>query len=117
MPYFRNSFMMDFVLILHLLLYLLFAVVGVQLLYYFFLFLRLAFYKKNETNIIKKEEPVSIIICARNEIENLKKTHQNQVDEIKLSQTNELTEINESHQKSLGNSREKFMKENAKWKT
>ncbi len=58
--------------ILNYILYLLFLIVGVHLLYYFFLFIRLVFYK-NPTNIIKKEEPVTIIICARNEIENLKK--------------------------------------------
>ncbi len=58
--------------IVFFILYFLFALVGVQLLYYLFLFIRLALYK-SPTKIIKKDEPVSIIICARNEIENLRK--------------------------------------------
>ena len=51
------------------------------------------------------------------EIENLKKTHRDQVEEIKISQQTELVELNESHSKSISNSRDKFMKENAKLKT
>ena len=44
--------------------------VAVQLFYYLFYFLRLSFYKvkTNETN----NPPVSVIICARNELKNLK---------------------------------------------
>ena len=63
---------MELIDILFYILYLLFALVGIQLLYYVILFSRLAFYK-HPAEVIKKEEPVSIIICARNEIENLKK--------------------------------------------
>ncbi len=72
MCYFRTSFIMERIDILNALLDLLFFVVVVQLMCYFILFLRLAIYK-NPKNIIKKEESVSIIICARNEIENLRK--------------------------------------------
>ncbi len=42
----------------------------VQLFYYLFFFLRLALHKKN-TDIISKAQPVSVIICARNEALNL----------------------------------------------
>ncbi len=72
MCYFCTSFIMERIDILNALLGLLFFVVGVQLMYYLFLFLRLALYKSPK-NVLKKEEPVSIIICARNEIENLRK--------------------------------------------
>ncbi len=72
MCYFRVSFTMELNSILFIILYLLFFVVAVQLIYYLFLFVRLAVYKSPK-NITKKDEPVSIIICARNEIENLRK--------------------------------------------
>ena len=42
----------------------------VQLIYYLFIFSRLAFYKKQ--NKISGDEPVSVIICARNELKNLR---------------------------------------------
>jgi cellulose synthase/poly-beta-1,6-N-acetylglucosamine synthase-like glycosyltransferase len=42
-----------------------------NLIYYFYFFSRLAFHK--EIYATKDPEPVSIIICARNEIKNLKK--------------------------------------------
>lgn len=43
----------------------------IQLFYYLFFFLRLAFYKDEEPS--EKPEPVSVIICAWNEEDNLKK--------------------------------------------
>lgn len=46
----------------------------VQLFYYFFFFIRLALYKPAES--IEATEPVSVIICAWNEEENLKKNLQ-----------------------------------------
>jgi len=48
----------------------------VQMIYWIFLFSKLAFYKEPTTHLQKREkeeEPVSIIICARNEAENLEK--------------------------------------------
>ncbi len=41
-----------------------------QLYYYFYFFFRLAFYKKKEVD--KSVEPVSVIICAKNEDDNLR---------------------------------------------
>lgn len=72
MSYFRPSLKMELNLILFILLYILFSLVLVQLLYFFILYLRLAIYKKPVINA-QAEKPVTIIICARNEIENLKK--------------------------------------------
>lgn len=46
----------------------------IQLFYYFFFFIRLAFYKPTEAS--GKPEPVSVIICAWNEEDNLKKNLQ-----------------------------------------
>ena len=46
-------------------------ITSVQLFWYLFFFVRLAFYKKKNTSTAK--EPVSVVICARNEYENLKK--------------------------------------------
>ncbi|MBE9467712.1 MAG: glycosyltransferase [Bacteroidetes bacterium] len=43
----------------------------IQLIYYFFVYSRILFYKQKETS--ESNEPVSVIICARNEVENLKK--------------------------------------------
>lgn len=43
----------------------------IQLFWYWFFFSRLAFYRKKTANTVK--EPVSVVICARNEYENLKK--------------------------------------------
>ena len=42
----------------------------IQIIYYLFIFSRLAFYKKQ--NVVSKTDPVSVIICARNEIKNLR---------------------------------------------
>ena len=42
----------------------------IQLIYYWFIFARLAFYKNKNT--IRNNEPVSIVICAKNEYTNLK---------------------------------------------
>ncbi len=41
----------------------------IQLFYYLFIFSRLAFFKSGENN--EKQEPVSVIICAKNERDNL----------------------------------------------
>lgn len=43
----------------------------VQLVYYFFVYGRILFFKQKQSTSSK--EPVSVIICARNEVENLKK--------------------------------------------
>ncbi|MFT5019031.1 MAG: cellulose synthase/poly-beta-1,6-N-acetylglucosamine synthase-like glycosyltransferase, partial [Polaribacter sp.] len=45
-----------------------------QLFYYLFFFVRLAFY--NPRDVDRKPKPVSVIICAWNEEENLKKNLQ-----------------------------------------
>jgi len=42
----------------------------VQIIYYLFIFSRLAFYKKQK--VTSKNRPVSIVICARNELKNLR---------------------------------------------
>ncbi|MCK5822817.1 MAG: glycosyltransferase [Bacteroidales bacterium] len=42
-----------------------------QLIYYFFIYSRIIFYKKKESSGI--DNPVSVVICARNEVENLAK--------------------------------------------
>jgi glycosyltransferase involved in cell wall biosynthesis len=44
---------------------------AIQVIYYLFVYLRIAFHK--ETAMTEGKEPVSIVICARNEIANLKK--------------------------------------------
>jgi len=57
-------------------LYIFLAAFIIQMMYWLFLFSKLAFYKneKKQKNSSKKETfPVSVIICARNESENLKK--------------------------------------------
>ena len=41
----------------------------IQLWYYLFYFIRLAFYKPKQTS--KEQPPVSVVICARNEDDNL----------------------------------------------
>jgi biofilm PGA synthesis N-glycosyltransferase PgaC len=51
--------------------YVLIASAAVHLLYYLFLFTRLAFYKAGENENARK--PASIIICAKNEVKNLRK--------------------------------------------
>ncbi len=43
----------------------------IQLAYYLFVYSRMIFYKQKDTHT--SNEPVSVIICARNEVENLKK--------------------------------------------
>ncbi len=52
--------------------YLFCAVIAIQIFYYLYFFRRLAFYRKPE-KISRFEHPVSIIICARDEAENLTK--------------------------------------------
>ena len=48
-------------------------IVAVQLFYYWFFFARLVFYKKKDTEELNHTNPVSIIICARDESQNLLK--------------------------------------------
>ena len=66
--------------------------------------------RQNKTKPFRKKLP-----RLKQEIENLKKSHHDQVSEIKVGQQNELEEMNDSHQKTLENSRLKFMKEKAKF--
>ena len=54
-----------------LLFYIFVVTVSVQLLYYIFLFGKFSFYKPNKT--ANNNVPVSVIICARNEADNLKR--------------------------------------------
>jgi glycosyltransferase involved in cell wall biosynthesis len=56
--------------ILSVLIILFFTVTAIQLVYYVFTFSRLAFYKQKKEN--STSPPVSVIICARNELKNLK---------------------------------------------
>src|SRR5258705_2825993 len=42
----------------------------IQIIYYLFIFSKLAFYKKEKT--VSNNSPVSVIICARNELKNLR---------------------------------------------
>jgi glycosyltransferase involved in cell wall biosynthesis len=55
-----------------LLFYLFCAVVAVQIFYYLFFFIRLAFYKPKAKST-STQQPVSIIVCAKNEAANLAK--------------------------------------------
>ena len=48
------------------------AVTAIQVFYYVFFFVRLAFYKEKQKKAIN-QHPVSVIICAKNEAENLAK--------------------------------------------
>lgn len=57
--------------LLDILLYIFVAVVGIQVLYFIFFFGKFAFLKHNKKTPINI--PVSVIICAKNEAENLKK--------------------------------------------
>ncbi|ATL47331.1 glycosyl transferase family 2 [Chitinophaga caeni] len=50
------------------------AVAGIQVLYYLFVFSRLAFYKRQFDESAKPEVPLSVIICAKNEEAVLPKT-------------------------------------------
>jgi len=54
-----------------ILLYTFFAVTIIQIIYYLLIFLRIIIYKQSTNEEIN--EPVSVIICARNEAENLQK--------------------------------------------
>jgi glycosyltransferase involved in cell wall biosynthesis len=46
------------------------AIIAIQLFYYLFFFLRLAIYKKPEKEV-HMEHPISVVICARDEAENI----------------------------------------------
>ena len=48
------------------------AVTAIQVFYYLFFFIRLAFYKEKPKTVIN-QQPVSVILCARNEAANLAK--------------------------------------------
>lgn len=68
MQYFRSRMMnIDWQ---ELLFYALCAVAAIQLFYYLFLFARLAFYKAPKPEVLQ-QHPVSVIICARDEAQNL----------------------------------------------
>ncbi len=62
----------DVNLLLKVLLYAFYGVAGIQIFYYLFIFSRIIFVKRK-----KKEDgstiPVTIVICAKNELENLQK--------------------------------------------
>ena len=62
----------DWNIVLLGLLYAFFAVASIQVLYYLFFFSRFIFVKKKKAND-GSTQPVSIIICAKNELENLQK--------------------------------------------
>lgn len=58
-------------MILDIVFYIFIGIVAIQLIYYLGIFSRFAFAKKQQTN--PKKIPISIIICAKNEEENVKK--------------------------------------------
>ncbi len=60
------------VLVAEIIFYVFCFITAVQLFYYIFFFIRLAFYKPREKNI-SQTHPVSVIICARDEAANLVK--------------------------------------------
>jgi cellulose synthase/poly-beta-1,6-N-acetylglucosamine synthase-like glycosyltransferase len=62
----------DWNMVLLGLLYAFFAVAGIQVLYYLVFFSRFIFVKKKKAND-GNTQPVSVIICAKNELENLQK--------------------------------------------
>lgn len=67
----QSYFIMSVTEILSYLLFLLYALAAVQVGYYLLVFIRLALHTPAEAPV-KKEDPVSVILCARNEVENLK---------------------------------------------
>lgn len=54
-----------------ILIWILLAVLLIQLVYYWFIFSRLAFYNASKRTVSDKQEPVSVVICAKNEYHNL----------------------------------------------
>ncbi|MEO7315950.1 MAG: glycosyltransferase [Ginsengibacter sp.] len=66
----------------------------IQLFYYFFFFTRLAFYKKKDRNITQTH-PVSVIICARDEAENLVRNLPGALVQ-KYSTTHEIIVVNDN---------------------
>lgn len=54
-----------------ILIWILLAVLLIQLVYYWFIFSRLAFYNASKRPVSDKQEPVSVVICAKNEYHNL----------------------------------------------
>jgi glycosyltransferase involved in cell wall biosynthesis len=63
----------DKIIHLSLIIYILSAVVVVQLFYYFFFFSKILFYREKEYKEGQKTQTISVIVCAHNELENLKK--------------------------------------------
>lgn len=59
-------------IVLDIIFYAFCAVVAVQLFYYLYFFIRLAFYKE-KTKSISSQQPVSVVICAKDEAANLAK--------------------------------------------
>ncbi|NER12374.1 glycosyltransferase [Leptobacterium flavescens] len=57
---------------LTLLLYTYISIIGIQLIYFLGIFRSFAFYKEEKKRNLKKLPPVSVIICAKNESENLR---------------------------------------------
>ncbi len=62
----------DWNLVLRLVLYAFYTVAGIQIFYYLFFFSRLLFFS-NKKSINSHPKPVSVIICAKNELINLEK--------------------------------------------
>lgn len=54
-----------------ILIWILLAVLLIQLVYYWFVFSRLAFFNASKRPVSDKQEPVSVVICAKNEYHNL----------------------------------------------
>lgn len=54
-----------------ILIWILLAVLLIQLVYYWFIFSRLAFYNASKRPVSDNQEPVSVVICAKNEYHNL----------------------------------------------
>jgi len=54
-----------------ILIWILLAVLLIQLVYYWFIFSRLAFYNASKRPVSDKQKPVSVVICAKNEYHNL----------------------------------------------
>lgn len=53
------------------LLWVLMGMLFIQLVYYWFIFSRLAFYNPSKRPVSDKQEPVSVVVCAKNEYHNL----------------------------------------------
>jgi poly-beta-1,6-N-acetyl-D-glucosamine synthase len=67
-----NAFLLDLSVYEQVIFYSTLFVFLVQVIYYVFIYGKVARFKVEENNYPEGDEPVSIIICARNELENLK---------------------------------------------